>query len=492
MTMNRIQFAVLATLAAGMMNAATKEHKDPSGFTLQIPDGWQVTKYDRGMVKAASAQQTQFVYIIPILGRTVDCSTVLKRNLEGGWAAFPAANNIAIEPAGRTAAVARFSFKQGEGRGAVLCAETGPRTGMLYAMGAPANQYASSQPVLATVLKSFHYGGGSVGSGGSAPMPAAVLPPMTKWREANEGAYTIPIPQGWKVQGGITRLSNTDVRGGIRVWSPDGASMLQFNDVRLDKVLVMGRQSMPNAQMGRGWRIGPYQTGLQMADWYLRQLWASDLGLTGIEILSRQDRPDLGADADRVPAQMGVRGYQHTFGEVSFRASRQGRPVEGRLLGMTRMLWSPNRDLMGGNFETEIKGYLGPVGSASTLAKIGGYIEGHWEHNYQWVAANRQAAAADVKRTLDQMRASGEMQQKAFWDRMAAADRRAESVNDVLGGRVRLSDGNGNQYEAKSGSNYYFYDEQAGRTAARPGDAVVGTTTYPSPAVDLRPLEVIR
>lgn len=165
--------------------------------------------------------------------------------------------------------------------------------------------------------------------------------------------------------------------------------------------------------------------------------------------------------------------------------------MEGRLLGMTRMLWSQSPDLLGGNFETEIKGYMGPAGSGAAGANRG-YIEGNWEHNYQWIAANRQAAAQDVRNTLNQMHASAEIQQKAFWDRMAASDQRREAVNDILGGRVRLTDGQGNQYEAKAGSNYYFYDVQAGHIAGRPNDAVVGSDIYPSPVVDLRPLEVLR
>ena len=159
---------------------------------------------------------------------------------------------------------------------------------------------------------------------------------------------------------------------------------------------------------------------------------------------------------------------------------------------MTRIMWSPTLDLMGGNFETEMKGHLGPAGSSPLLARIGGHMEANTEHNYQWIIANRQAAAADVRATLDQMRASGDRQQKDFWDRMDASGRRREGVNDVLGGSVRLNDGQGNQYEAKAGSNYYFFDEEAGRTAANPNPAVRGRDVYPSPAVDLRPLEVIR
>ena len=465
-----------------------KEYRDESGFSVNHPENWQVRKYDRGVVTVNGPLPSQFVLVMPILGRTMDCATSLRQNMTKGWAAYPGAGDLTIEPVNR-GAVARFLFQQGKSRGVILCVETGRRTGMMYAISAPLNEFAREQPLMVAVLKSFRYGGGAAAT---SPKPAGALPRMTKWREPNEGAFVIPIPEGWKAQGGITRLSNTDVRGGIRVWSPDGASMVQFGDVRIDKVLVPGRQPMPGAQLGQGWRMGPHQTGLQMAEFYLRQFLVSDLSLNAVEITNHQDRTDLNAAADQVPAQMGVRGYQHAFGEISFRASRQGRPVEGSLLGMTRMLWSPDPGLMGGNFETEIKGFVGPSGSAAALAQIGGHMEANCEYNYQWVAANRQAASQDVRMTLNHMRASAEMQQKAFWDRMAAADRRREAVNDVLGGRVRLRDDQGNQYEARAGSNYYFYDEEAGRTAGRPDDAVVGRDVYPSPVVDLRPLEEIR
>ena len=75
---------------------------------------------------------------------------------------------------------------------------------------------------------------------------------------------------------------------------------------------------------------------------------------------------------------------------------------------------------------------------------------------------------------------------------MVASDRRREGVNDILGGTVRLTDGQGNQYQAKAGSNYYFLDTEAARVAGRPDDAVRRTDLWPSPMVDLRPLEVMR
>lgn len=191
-------------------------------------------------------------------------------------------------------------------------------------------------------------------------------------------------------------------------------------------------------------------------------------------------------------AAAGLGNFQHSHGEVEFRANRQGRPVEGRFLGVTQMFWSPDRNLLGGNYTMIVNGSLGPVGSLAQLTRIAGHIHSNWEHNVQWIMANRRASARDAQLILDYLRESGEAQQKAFWERMDASGRRAEAVGDTLLGRVRLTDGQGNQYEAKAGSNYYFFDEQAGRTALRPNDAVTGADIYPSPSVDLRPLEVIR
>lgn len=86
--------------------------------------------------------------------------------------------------------------------------------------------------------------------------------------------------------------------------------------------------------------------------------------------------------AGQLPLQIGVCGFQHPHGEVHSRATRNG-----RLLGMTRMLRSPNPFLMGGNFKTEIEGYMTPAGSGAALSQIGSYTEGKCECNDLWPMA---------------------------------------------------------------------------------------------------------
>jgi hypothetical protein len=81
------------------------------------------------------------------------------------------------------------------------------------------------------------------------------------------------------------------------------------------------------------------------------------------------------------------------------------------------------------------------------------------------------------------MHSEAQNAQQASWDRMAAADRRSESVGYLLSGTSRLSDARGNTYEAKAGSNYYFLGTNG---------TVVGTNTWPSTTVDLQQLAVIR
>jgi hypothetical protein len=482
----------LLLLSCGSTAAVSSEYRDPSGFSLQLPAGWEVRKNNHNMVIVQNPRGGEFAFVAPVLGRTADCRTMLEGNLRGGWNAFPEVGGLRIESTAHNAAVARFDFKGGASRGMVLCAATGARSAMLYALAAPAGRFAGAQPVLASVLKSFRYGEpapGGQAEGGQAAAPA--MPRMVPWREPNEAAYTLEMPEGWRVEGGIQRVSNMDIRGSLRFWSPDGQSLIQFNDTRFDKCLVPSAGTIM-APLGQGVRYCPYQTGLQIAEWYVTQVWAKEMQLENLEIAGRRELAELGRGEDLRTAQAGLPGFQHSYGEVRFRAARAGRPVEGSLLGKTMMLWSPDRSLFQGNYTTEVKGVLAPSGEFARVSAVGGRIESSIRYNLQWVVENRRASARDAQAILDSMRAAAEAAQQAFWERSEAAARRSESVGDLLSGRVRLTDAEGNRYEAKAGSNYYFYDEQAGRTAPRRDDAVLGVDLYPSPLVDLRPLEVVK
>ena len=64
----------------------------------------------------------------------------------------------------------------------------------------------------------------------ATPLEASDTLSFVTWREPNEGAYTISVPQGWKVSGGVRRRTPVDVRTAVNVVSPDGTIRLFIGD----------------------------------------------------------------------------------------------------------------------------------------------------------------------------------------------------------------------------------------------------------------------
>ena len=480
---------VLPVLAAGVQS---QPFTDPTGFSVNLPAGWKVQKFQQGFVRMHSADGQRFVLLLPILGRSTGCAAMLQRAFASNWAAFPGARDTEISavPGSRGLATARFSFQDGRSRGAVLCAETSGGTAMFYGLAAPAEGFAQQLPVLVGVLRSFRYGGGSAKESGAPSGPVA-LPRMTTWQEPREMAFTMQVPEGWRVSGGLTRLDASHAQSGVEVASPDGQAVVRFGDARLPICTIPG-QGM--AQMGSsgGLTLCPYQTGRQAGEMYLQRTLAREWGIEGVQVISGTDRPEMSQAADRGPAQFGLK-VRNAFAEIHFRGSRRGAPVEGWMLANTQMMASvAGQNFILGTYSTMVNAFLAPPARVPELAAISGHIAATTRWSPEWYQREQRIGSELARQTLAMMHAQGEQQQRDFWARMDASDRRRDGVNDILGGTVRLSDGDGHQYDAKAGSNYYFLDQNEARRAGRPNDAVVGGDVYPAPLVDLKPLEVIR
>ncbi|MCW5983053.1 MAG: hypothetical protein KIT09_33500 [Bryobacteraceae bacterium] len=479
----------IAVAAAGQ---PATQHQDPDGFRLQLPSGWKVRKYSGGQIVAAAPDPAEWVLIAPVLPRTRACAVSLESNLGGGWQAYPGVKNLNVRAVRPGLALADFHFHDGQSRGAVLCAETGPRTGMLYGMAAPAGRFPAARDRMLAVLRSFQYGGAAPAN---AAAPAGAALPMEPWRDPTESALSALKPAGWRVEGGVVRISNTDVRTGFRLTSTDGRSAFILGDARLNSCMVPGPNMMQYTNQapaaGKDWC--PYRTGEQVAEMYAQRILASDLGIQGLRITGRRPRPDLTAAADRLASIAGPSSFRNATGEVTFEGNRGGLAVSGKLIANTLMLYSPAQDLMAGTYTQDINGYIGPRENDALNESLLRRVQGSIQWNLQWVMANRAAGVRDTEMVRRYLAESAKLGQQMYEDRTAAAARRADAVGDLLSGQVRLKDTEGNQYTARAGSNYYFLDEEQARVAARPDDAVVGRDVWKDRgAVDLRPLEIVK
>jgi uncharacterized cupin superfamily protein len=494
LSVRTIRPAVVVAVCIGVLLSTTAaraaEYRDDAkGFRVNLPPGWQAVSSGAGHVVFASRDPLEYAYVRPILHRTADCVTTLRQTLTSPQAGAAALRDLQIAQTGRGVAVARFLINGGAGRGATLCAETSRGVGMLYGAVVPANAFASEWPNVMAVLRSFAYQppAGSASANGAA----SALPALVSWREPNERAYVMSVPAGWQIAGGIQRQDVTHYTTGVEARSPDGVAGVRIGDPRIGQCMVPGpgMNGMPPAQSST--RFCQESTADQVGAMYVRGMLARDLELSGIQ-LTGASRPDLARRAEAMPALFGLR-VRCSVEELRFRATRRGSPVSGGVLVKTTMFQAvQGQDFIQGTLSADIESFWGPPERFASLARLTGVMQSSMQIDPVWWQQTQRINADVARRTLAQLHSEAQNAQQASWDRMAAADRRSESVGYLLSGTSRLSDGQGQTYEAKAGSNYYFLDTNAARTARNPGDAVVRSDTWPSSTVDLQPLSVIR
>src|SRR5216683_6660628 len=104
------------------------------------------------------------------------------------------------------------------------------------------------------------------------PQAAAEAIDFVTWREPNEGAYTLGVPRGWKISGGIWRRTPVDVRSALNVVSPDEAIHLFIGDydliARREPDAATRIAGLQEGQVYSETLIGRYLTGAQFAQGY--------------------------------------------------------------------------------------------------------------------------------------------------------------------------------------------------------------------------------
>jgi len=123
-------------------------------------------------------------------------------------------------------------------KGMAMCFKKDNR-GVLYAIAGSISTWLQDEPVMKQILSRFFYAGetGSVG-GGSSP-----LPQMVPWNDLREGAFTCPVPAGWQVEGGVTRVAPLDKRAEILVISPDKKALVRIGDTFIPSFAAPGRMT---------------------------------------------------------------------------------------------------------------------------------------------------------------------------------------------------------------------------------------------------------
>ena len=297
-------------------------HTDPMGFTVSQPQGWKVaTEANLGRF-SVRGDRGERVIIWPMFmeHQRLDERSAGVLALQLADKIVPQTPWVAPKSSGRYVFTSACAAQRKSVGVMTWANSTGGSTVLLYVVSAPAELYASSLPAFAEVLKSFRIVNTPPTTGGTAPKRRTLGSlQYVRWADPLEKAFTISVPQGWKVLGGMYRFGALDSRAAVTLLSPDGGILVKlgqkdfgaFTEPMHTPYGSMRGGTLPTAG-GSGIQIQSYTSGQQLAQHYVQGV----KECSGVRQLSSNNRQDLASGMMQEARGQGYPGDQITVGRA--------------------------------------------------------------------------------------------------------------------------------------------------------------------------------
>jgi hypothetical protein len=422
-----------------------------SGLIVPHPVGWKVQERGSGgfitFRPGSDGGAMTMVYVQPIAKIEGKATGVVQGLGQIAPELFPGVQVTKTRAvSGRPeVAVAELSFspKGVNFIGVAMCFKEDPQ-GVLYAISSTSSTWNQEEPIMKQILSRFFYSGGQ-GQPGSAS-----LPPMTLWRDPLEGAFTCPVPQGWKVEGGPRRFSLFDTRLEILVISLDNRILVRRGDAFIPPM------TLPNQALTQsGFYEGHSQSsGGYMTELIMRYL-PSTVFLTNFYLpqrmgaVSKVQTKDLPEISQQTLAHSGGAVRVDT-GEITFDAQTEMGPRKGYGFVQTT--------LYGANWRiSAFYGYLAEAQVEPVAQMILNRMVTGFKLDPNWEAMQVQAMLKGQKIARKSQQDTMDIITRTFENRSRTQDRMYENWSRAYRGEVLIQDpATGQKFEVPSGSNYYF------------------------------------
>jgi hypothetical protein len=364
-------------------------------------------------------------------------------------------------------------------RGLAMCFKKGNQ-GVLYAISAGTSTWFQDEPVMKQILGRFFYAG-ETGSGSGV---AGALPQMVQWNDLKEGAFSCPVPAGWNVQGGVTRLAPLDKRLEIVAVSPDQKVLVRIGDAFVPSFSAPG-PLMQFAGAAEGtWHspdgmhrvfVSRYLPGPDfLLQFYLPQR------VGQVSNVKTRTYPEIAQKiyaqrSQMIPSRVDV-------GDATFDAQTATGPRKGYASVQTIMSGVPGYPNDAVWWVEFLAGYLAASGSEDLAEAVLQKMIAGFQMQPAWV--QQQTAQAGEISGIWSRNASeiSDMMHQGFMNRTQTRDGFEDRRARANRGEVLIEDPNtGQRYEVPAGSNYYW----------RSGDQIVGTETS-SPDLPLHWLQQMK
>ena len=441
-------------------------YKDASGMSLEHPADWKV-KSDKSGTLGLSNGQGETLIIWPFLGQGALSDASAGRIVEQA--------TRAIEPAAKLSGVAKMgshavrSAGQWGGREFVAAAawNSGPQgdPGVYTLASAPAGRLNEIAPTFADILATLKMAGKGQAGGGTGKTAAGVQ--FARWTDPKENAFTVDVPKGWRVTGGVARFNAVDVRPSIRAVSPDGGMTVFIGDSSIPSFLTpnepLRRSGFPegsvyDAGYNQRFTILRYLPGQAAAKSYYDMKFGG--ACQGARQLDYRERPETTQEINAIFKRHGLPFMIQRLdaGEVSMACDASGRA--SYVFAGTFLTQMPTPQGTFGMWVMNfLHGYDAPQADASQASAILDHMTSSLKMNPEWLRMNTQNAAALSKIVTETGAAISKAVSSSYWTKVKVDDRLSVARSQAMRGVEDVYDPVTRQkIEVKSGSDYYWID----------------------------------
>jgi hypothetical protein len=366
-----------------------------------------------------------------------------------------------------------------------------PHTSAYYYTSADGSVVAGDNPMQAEPGPAQSEDAERTGTRTAAQSQTQAVIMFTSWRDPSEGAFTLNVPEGWQIEGGIARTSAIDPHPVVRATSPDHTMQVFYGDPDLIAREVPNQmtayagiregQTM-QASWGGPILLARYETGEQFARNYIASQLCRAPQITSSDTLEDATR-QLSEAAVNYGRTMGAEA-QAWVGETNFQCGDQ----TGYVRASTVLAGSATGQGVGVWFVMELGGFMAADPSQVAMARYAlNNMAGSFKLDPEWEARQAQTTrdvngavtraqqqmASSIAQHARQQAQSNQIDVMSGWEkRNKVMDGIMQRDSDTRLGITTATDDITGSHTVSNDSTYHW---------TRPDGSIVGTNTDTPP-----------
>ncbi|MDO8591932.1 MAG: hypothetical protein Q7R60_03370 [bacterium] len=435
-------------------------YKDERGFGVQTPKDWKVSVNDWGLIKIGpnpekTDQQTVFALtmVYPTDKTKDQVLQDIKTNFEKSFSNFQILDTKSVDKYSSIITKIKYSGSDMTG---VLSINGDGKNYFVSGFAAPRDQLKDSLPNLMKTLASFSYDTKLMN-----PSSIKNLVQMVSYKDSSEGAFSVDVPSGWKINAGVVRpyidaalkIIVTSGDMGVQIENPYPPIYTMPNQILSFAGFPEGSHYNPSGGVSQDTIVMSEKT----AQNYIETTLATTLGLKVDSVTSRDDlvakipQPSYITQTTAAEATLSGDGKVHKVIVVEQGLSAAGMGI-----------WTAG-----------LAHYWAPASEIAKVEEIATAMDRSFKLDPTW-AKNEQAEVAKRSKIISQNGSEiADIINSTFEYRSSSQDKLADKWSDaILGVQDVYNPSTGENYTVPNTSKYYWTDGL---------NSVVGTDTHQSP-----------